>query len=574
MALPVTITGINTTVSCVGPFKLAAGNYDNPIINIVGGITGGNNLSGGSGNAYAQTFTNVASSTTINSFTLVMHSGGTPTGTFYVEVTATDQNGAVLATSTSLDLATLGLSGLIDRPVTFRFPSPATISASATFAVIVRRPVQDSSNYPSLANSTSAAYAGGALLVWNVSSWVGIGGDWICSVNTDLNVASDRYYFFGRNSTTATTLSAFKATAPDTSWASITTKTGFTTAILNLAACQVGKNIHILVQDGTASTALATKYVSYDMIAETFLATTETVSAAVAVTGQVTGAGAGASLVVRSSGEVVAFYTGVQTKTSGTFRMRVYYRRRTAVNTWSTETQVDNNTTRDNQYPLVALGDSDRVHFFFHDVANLNQRHLTNANVLGTSGFPASGSAAAPRDIITLNDSGTIRFALFQDNFVVYFSSADNPTLSTGGFTGGGATSFARGVDDNLVMHMIYQFPTDSDLYTRNSTNFGVTFSTATNIFTGTVVANDTALSKNQTAYQRGSDVVFPYIVNDNSTLKYNERVLRTITAPTSKTWVKQTGTWKLATTWVKDAGTWKKPTKSYVKKTGVWTEV
>lgn len=47
--------------------------------------------------------------------------------------------------------------------------------------------------------------------------------------------------------------------------------------------------------------------------------------------------------------------------------------------------------------------------------------------------------------------------------------------------------------------------------------------------------------------------------------------------AYTSKTWVKDAGSWKLATTYVRSGGVWKQAGVSmtpYVKKTGVWTQV
>src|SRR5678810_346981 len=147
------------------------------------------------------------------------------------------------------------------------------------------------------------------------------------------------YYFFGRDSATATTLQAYKSTAPDIVWSSISTKTGFTTAILVLAGYQVADVIHLLVLDGTMSTSVATKYVSFDMATDTFLTTTETVAASSVITGLAT-SGWGCSLVVRSTGEVVAFYNGVNTKVTNTYS-RIYYQRRTGVNTWSAAVQVD-----------------------------------------------------------------------------------------------------------------------------------------------------------------------------------------------------------------------------------------
>ena len=349
-------------------------------------------------------------------------------------------------------------------------------------------------------------------------------------VNSLVTLASDAYYFFGRNGTTATTLSAFKSTAPDTSWASIATKTGFTTAILTIAGCQSNSTIHLLVQDGTAATSVATKYVSFDALTDTFLATTETVAAAQSNAGQAGSNPVSCAVVVRSNGEVVALYNGLQTKTSGTFRARVYYRRRTAVNTWSTETQVDGNVARDSYGVLAALGASDRVHFVYHDnTVGGVQRHLTSANVLGTISAAFYTTTVPASDIVSFDDAGTIRHVAFHSIGTAHrWASADNPTISTASYSGGSGS--VRGVDDSQNVYALYVLPADGDLYIKSSSDDGATWGSATNVFTGTIsTSGDTSVSKNQTAYQRGSSVVFPYVVNDNGTLKYNEYLIRTV---------------------------------------------
>ena len=350
MPLPVTITGLSTVVPIAGPFKVAAGTPTGGGAIIT--ATTFNTVAGGFGTGATtgiyQTLTNGGSPLVISSVSVAMYKSGTPTGTCYVQIYDQALGGSVVATSSLVDETTITATGSPGQKVIFTFPTPPTISAGAPFTVMVRRTAGNTSDYFQYPVSNSNPYAGGIQGNWDGSSWAQNSSSDLGVVINPTVIAADAYYFFGRNGTTATTLSAYKSTAPDTSWASIATKTGFTTAILNLTSYQVGTTIHLAVQDGTASTSLATKYVSFDTTNDTFLATTETISAAVAVTGQIAGAGAGASIVVRGNGEVVAFYSGVQTKTSGTFRSRVYYRRRTAVNTWSTETQVDSSIAADN----------------------------------------------------------------------------------------------------------------------------------------------------------------------------------------------------------------------------------
>lgn len=532
MALPVTITGISTAVASVGPFKVAAGTTY-PIADISTGAAGGiiGELFTTTNPAYGQVFTNGGSALTIHSATAgFFHTSGTVTASIYAEITQTDCAGAVLTTSSlvpeSLVTATTAATA---NTITFTFPTPITLAASATFGVVFRRTAYTDAATVAVRSLSAGTYPGGG--AWRYSTASGTWNVTDAAYDLDVSiyrqgvVASDAYYFFGRDGTTATTLQAYKSTAPDTSWASQTTKTGFTTAILNIAACQSGTTIHLLVQDGTASTSLATKYVSYNALTDTFLATTETVSAAVAVTGQIAGAGAGASLVVRSDGSVVCFYSGVQTKTSGTFRARVYHRNRTGLNTYGAETEVDANTAIDNNNPVAVLGASDRAHLLFFNQTNTIQRHLTGANTLGTAA--STGATTAVQDASAFDNAGTIRHAAFTAAQAVRWASADNPTVTAASVTFG---TPVRTVDDGTDVYALYQSSADSDLYIKKSTDFGATFGTAISAFVGTVASAAANLSKNQTAYQRGFAIVFPYIVNDNGTLKYNEYTIRTLT--------------------------------------------
>jgi hypothetical protein len=530
MALPVTITGISTAVAPVGPFKLAAGNYASVGIT-TGAPTAALKALQGAGTAnekLCQTFTNGASAMTIGSITIQGSKNQTPTDDLVVDITATNAAGAVLGTSDPFPGASVPASA---GYYTINFSTPVTVAGGATFGVVFRRSGGgDTFNYFTITGGNTNSYAGGSWFIYNGSTWTDQATDLVCTVNKLVTV-SDTFYFFGRDGTTATTLQAFKSTAPDTSWASVATKTGFTTAILNLASYQVGPVIHLLVQDGTASTSLATKYVSFDMTNDTFLATTETVSAAVAVTGQVAGVGASASLVVRSNGEVVAFYNGVQTKTSGTFRARVYYRRRTAVNTYGTETQVDANTATDNTTPIAVLGAADRVHFIWSAAANTGYRTLSAANALNTAG--SSGSMSPPGDGCSYDRSGTTKVVVTSNGggqSTMRFDSSDNPTPSFANQSIAAASVPHRIGSDPVTddVTIVYRSTADSDLYAIKSSDDGATFGAPVSFFVGTVANNDVSLSRNASGgvYQRGSSIVVGYIVNDNGTLKYNENVL------------------------------------------------
>lgn len=518
MPLPVTISGISVAVAPVGPFQCNLAKF------VIEAGTSNQIIVGDAdiGSKQSQSFTVPANSIAISTVTFWVNKVGTPVDNVLVDIFLTDGAGTPTGSSlgTSSGIAGSTLTGVF-KQCAFSFVIPVAVTSGIQYAAVVSRSAAfNASNYYSLGygatdvNAAEQSATGRGIPVWILDSRD-------ITMYVDLTSTVSNYYFIGRDGTTATTLQAFKATAPSTAWASIATKTGFTTAILNIAGCQVGSVIHLLVQDGTMSSSVATKYLSYDMGTDTFLATMETVSAAQILTGQIA-AGYGASLVVRSNGEVVAFYNGLQTKTT-TLRARVYYRRRTGLNTYGTETMVDAALQVDNRAPIVVLGATDRVHLLWFDGTNTLQRHLTSANVLGTAA--STGATAATLDACTFNDAGTIRHVGFTPAQTIRWASADNPTVTAAAVAFGTPT---RTADDGTDVYALYQNSADSDLYIKKSTDRGATFAAGTDVFTATVAAVDANLSKNQLAYQRGSDVVFPYIVNDNGTLKYNESIVRT----------------------------------------------
>ena len=521
MALPVAISGISTAVAPVGPFKSSGGAYYffgrdgttattlqsykalNAAAVIAPGGAGNQNLGDITGqSSIGQTWTHDGS--TVTSVRVHIWKVGAPTDTVNAEIYATSAGlpvGTALFTSTNtVSGASLGtVSG--GQPVSvFSFSGVTTLAASTMYALVINRSsAVDASNYYRWGGDAADTYAGGTTLRKGTSI-----PNWSVSSGTDRDV---------------TIISASSDTAPETAWSSIATKTGFTTAILNLAAYQVGNVIHMLVQDGTGpATLVATKYLSFNMSTDTFLATTETVSAASILTGTAA-SGWGCSLVVRSNGNVVCFYNGVQTKVSTNWS-RVYYRVRTGVATFAAaEAMVDAGLGVNNTAPIAVLGSSDRTHLLFFNGTNTLQRHLTSANVLGT--VASTGATAAALDVCTFGATSHIGFTPAQ---TFRWTSADNPTVTAASVTFGTPT---RTVNDGADVHALYQNSADSDLYVKKSTDSGATFGTGTNVFTATVTAADANVSKNQTAYQRGSSIVFPYIVNDNATLKYNEAVIR-----------------------------------------------
>jgi hypothetical protein len=448
----------------------------------------------------SQSFTMPSGGGSVGQVAMFLTKTGTPTDNLQMDIYAT--NGAGLVTGTSLGSATTISGSSLSTTMTqytFTFSSPVALTGSTQYAAVISR---------SGGNNTSNYYNFG-------------------TQGAEVNSSEKSGFDNGGTWSTITTDASLVVMGPSgdatTGWSSIATRTGFTTAILNIAGYQVGNVIHLLVQDGTGpATLVATKYLSFDAATDTFLATTETVSAAQILTGSAA-SGWGCSLVVRSNGNVVCFYNGLQTKVS-TQWARVYYRVRTGVNTFAAaEALVDAGLGVNNTVPIAVLGSSDRTHLLFFNGTNTLQRHLTSANVLGT--VASTGATTAVQDACRYDSSGTIKHVGYTAAQSIRWDSADNPTVTAASITFG---TPVRATDDGTDAWALYQNSADSDLYTKKSTDNGATFGTGTDVFTATVTAADANVSKNQAIYLRGTQYVIPYLANDGGTWKYNEAVVRT----------------------------------------------
>jgi hypothetical protein len=565
MALPVNVGTFSTAVAPVGPFRLAAGYVGSPVVKTSTTFSNSNTVTIPSGAfCWGQTFL------ATNSFTLTdirvvfsLITGFPVVSGVTCEVRAGSPTGTLIGSSTIPDFTVTGTSFY-----TLRLDAPiAGIVSGNTYAFVfyaTASNIQINGNvagggddYPSGAAYGPVAGSDPASLTVRTSVFP---IDFYLDLLTRTLNATDTFYFFGRNATTATTLTVLKSLGSDVeNWISFGSgKTGFTTAILNLSAYRSGDVVHMLVMDGTLGTSQATKYVSYDLSTDTFLATTETVAVAQAIAGQTGNANSGASLIVRQNGEVVALYNGLQTKVSGTNYARVYYRRRTGVNTWSAEVQVDNNTAVDHNGPVVAKGPSNRVHFLFSLYTSTNTiiRTLTSANVLGTYTNAGAPGDTFPGDAVAYDRSGTTKVVatnLRNGQKIGYFNSSDTANYTSiytpSNFTNSPSYPKRIGVDGTDVT-VVYRSLSDSSLYAATSTDDGASFSTPVLFYSGTITNADANLSRYagdaSPVYTHGTAVVLPYMVNEGGTWKYNEYTIRT-TGPNAYTLTGNTTSFGLA---------------------------
>ena len=353
--------------------------------------------------------------------------------------------------------------------------------------------------------------------------------------------SAGNYYLFGQNATTATTLTAMKATAPDVSWSSVATKTGFAGDVQGLGAYQAADVIHMIVGDvTTAGTSYNYKYQTFNMATDTFV-TAETIVSAINPTDSGAGVYGLCEIIFRPfDSQPVALYPGPRVST----RAKVNYKVRTGTATWSAAVVVDAAAANTDYYPIgIALGASSTIHF---EVLGLGTtpsavaRSLTSANVLQTaSNLPANYGRNGGGKGTSLVNGATTKAAFFNNNsstnngIVGYFDSGNTPTVNTSGAVGASGLMNAgsgRIVSSGTDFWAIYSRSDTGDVYASRSTDSGATWSAETLVMAATNASSgpngDEWLSFNGTAYTRGGNTVIGFVVNDAGVLKYNEVAL------------------------------------------------
>ena len=340
--------------------------------------------------------------------------------------------------------------------------------------------------------------------------------------------STGNYYVFGACDTNTRRLHAHKSADPSTSWIS-----GAEIAITNnwptryMSGYQVGDIVHIIIGTSGSATLNDTRYFTFNLATENWVVTNEAISVNHSQTGAY-GVKNDVSLVVRSNGEVVALFNGAHTKTSGNFCTRIYYSRRTGTNTWTAATLIEAAAADEKYWGRAVLGAGDIVHCFWADATGglTDHRSLSAANALQT--VTPYTAVFGQTNVISYPSGGVTKVNVVANSSNSgYFDSANVPTLNSNTTTTFGTV--VRLFNDGSTIYALYREATTSDLYIKSSTDFGATWSTGVAVFVGTVGAAWSTLSLDGKIYQRGSDIVIPYVVNDNGTLKYNEYLVRTL---------------------------------------------
>jgi hypothetical protein len=428
MALPVSLSGLSTSVATVGPFQLAAGTYYTAQItenSSTGTLTSAWSWMG-------QTI-NHGSGFSASRIRFRLHSSAGMTGTAVAEIRTWPGN-VTLGTSASLDLSTLPTSAPARAdPSTwqaFDFASPVSISASTDYLLVLKLNAGFTGSISTASGATG--YASGARQTSaNGTSWTAQADDMHFTLESAITLSDPNYYFLGVDSTNNYALDVYKATDPTSSWSQVTTvSTTSNLAISDIAAYQVGDNLHIALAI-TNSTNTDYRYYVYSLATESFTTSNEAIQTAIA-----TNSFRDCSIVVRSSGDVIVIYSGAAESIMGTAYSRVRYARRVS-GVWTTAVFVDAQGSVSWVQPECCLGASDRSHLFWSENAasTVYHRTLTSGNVLQTQGSVAS-IARWPRQAVSYQDGSDVRVALSgyagaSGAGIVYFISADTPTLNS-----------------------------------------------------------------------------------------------------------------------------------------------
>lgn len=336
----------------------------------------------------------------------------------------------------------------------------------------------------------------------------------------------------------SSTLGAYKATDPTSSFTKQGTDPTVSNTIEGIAVAQSGSEIHVVTVDGTSSTTKAIKYHVFNTSSDSWTTSNETVTSHSVLFGSTSYPNLG--IVVRSDGDVIVLYNGPTGASMGSDYDRVKYARREG-GTWTVDVAVDNGGATSWYVIDAVAGSSDRSHFFFSNqsAGDAYQRTLTSANALET--FPSSFDTTVTAsqftivtDGISYDDAGTQKVwcpiisstANTVDSALL--SSADAPTVTSGSdITGatnayvntatGATTSFAA--DGTTLWHTFIQSSTN-DIYTQSNAD-EAGWSTPASFYTGTVSSVWTNV------YTRGSNIVLG-IVFVESTVKYHEYTIST----------------------------------------------
>jgi hypothetical protein len=360
------------------------------------------------------------------------------------------------------------------------------------------------------------------------------------------------YYFIARDNTNTNRLKAYKATDPTTSWSNVGTNqdvTGASTSSTNgsIGGCQNGDVIAVVTcLESTTAANSCRRFFLFDMSSDTWSVTNELITADSSTLGTNWNMRSCGVVYRPTAAEYVCFFNHTTVANMTTFYCRVWYSRRTGTNTFTSPVNLQTDTGTVDHILVGLAVYADRVHLHLATAsANGQVRVLSAANAVSAATALNSGRSGAhyfpwANGTVAFDSAGTGKVLHARESstagsvILARANSSDSAAVAGTLNSAWAASSPLRLFVDNSTFYAVYRGTADNDLYVRSSTDDGATWSSATNIFTASVGA-DEIMSKDGGVYIQGGNYVIPYIVEDTgSALKYNEYILRSAVVTTN----------------------------------------
>jgi hypothetical protein len=194
-----------------------------------------------------------------------------------------------------------------------------------------------------------------------------------------------------------------------------------------------------------------------------------------------------ASILVRSTGEIVVVYQGPTHSVMGTAYDSVYYARLSSAGVWSAGVQVDDNAAQSYPFLNACLGASDRVHMFMNANGTAKHRSLDSTNVMDTLAN-VTGVYGVANNLASFWNSTRGLMVVFQGGSVVSrASSVANPTWTDDPVTLAAKNTVAAALvyDGAGKIIIVYVDNSTSDIFTSSSSTTSWPAGTLLDVATG-----------------------------------------------------------------------------------------
>ena len=336
-------------------------------------------------------------------------------------------------------------------------------------------------------------------------------------------------YVFLVQSADASVISVQKATDPTSSFSEIAT-VDITATQVGMGTFQDGDNIHI----ATAGNDEQLEYHVFSMSSDTFTTSNED------TTGETDNIDNRAiSISLETDGSIIIFYQGASDIAMGA-KTRVDRAYKPSGGGWTVDQAVDAGGVVNYFLGGIVRGEANKFHLTFKDDTNNDAKHRSVQDVDGT--------LSTVEDLNDSNTSGldfvVIPPVYYDDDGVERITACWGRVNSTRVMTSEidddgtpGAQEVASDIADLKfgefnasviavdvkTVWLLYSDSSSSDVFSDSNDNSGGW---------GADVEELDAITCNlitSNVYQRGSDIVLAHVYDDGGTIKYNEKVLRTV---------------------------------------------